>query len=456
MFSVRQVRPLFRRASAIAIANALALAGALVCAQDKAGDTVRRKEAKVTEFTRYWDDKPVVPQRPAQAIAPAQAIGAGPRAAAGAPDCIRVYVNDERNSRAGGPLGYAPGAPFTPLWKSDLQPGLYPRAVLAARDRIVVYGGGLWSLFDAGGRLVASKSLSGSEVILDPEHSLLFAANSAGLITGYHIATGAPVFSATLHFGKDYARPFLARRDRLLVTVGIAKDIDSHAPPPEQASVEIIDLGNPAAPKSWDQPGGAVSSHDLIRETRILLTAMVSNAIWMATENRLYRADLSLDLRNEFTGSFSPIEMAMDEESNAYITVELHGRQALWKVTSSGQRAYAFDFPPGVPAPARPPVIAYDHTAYLLSGRQVLSVAPDGKANWTRTAPGQMVGAIATSDDVLVVSENDCVSAWDARGQRKPLYQFQGEQVATPPTLLPGGDLLVATETRLYRLRGSR
>jgi hypothetical protein len=453
--SMLPTRRPFRSAWAPMLTLTLALAAGAIYAQQGAGANGRQKELKVKDvFTRFWDDAPVTPAKPPQPIRSAPPSRVAPRAKLGEPGAIRLYVNDERNSRAGGALGY-PAASAPPLaihWKADLRAGMNPRAVIATRDQVVVFGSSLWSLFDSGGRHLATNPLGSSEVVLDPPHSLLFAANNAGLIVGYHLSHGQSVFSSALHYGNDFARPFLARRDRLLITVGIKKDIDQHGPPPEEASVEVVDLGDPAAPKSWDQPGGAVSTHDLLRETRILVTAMNGDAIWMATQDRLFRANLSLDIESELTGSFTPLEIALDETGNIYLTVDVQGRYSLWMLTPQGERLYAFDFPPGAPAPPRPAVVGYDHTAYVLSGRQVLSIAPDGKANWTRTALAEIVGAVITADDVLLVSEGDSVSAWDARGQRRVLYKFPGERIASAPTLVGGGDLLVATEEHLYRL----
>jgi hypothetical protein len=146
------------------------------------------------------------------------------------------------------------------------------------------------------------------------------------------------------------------------------------------------------------------------------------------------------------------VEIAIDEAGNIYLTVERPGRQSLWAMTPQGELLYSFDLPPGSTLSGQPPVIGYDHTAYLLSGRQILSIAPDGKMNWMRTTEGEIAGAVATYDDLLLVSEGDSLTAWDRQGQRRVLHRFAGEPLAAAPALIGDGDLLAATQTRLYRL----
>src|SRR5439155_16260342 len=141
--------------------------------------------------------------------------------------------------------------------------------------------------------------------------------------------------------------------------------------------------------------------------------ALADDVLTLAVPNRIFLANLDLDIRNEFTGDFSPVEIALDEAGNIYITVDVRGRQSLWLVTPQGDMLYSFDLPPGSTLSGHPPVIGYDHTAYLLSGHQILSIAPDGKLNWMRTTEGEIAGAVATYDNLLLVSDGDSLTAWD-------------------------------------------
>lgn len=407
------------------------------------------------EFTRYWDDTPVVPAAPPEPIHAAPKPLLAPRATPVETGASRLYVNDERNSRAGRPLGLPP-APQTPRyvqrWKSDLREGLRPYVLAAAGDRILVYGPSLWSLFDAAGRLVQTSPLGASGVVLDPPHSLFFAADTAGLIVGYRLGDGQSAFSLFYYYGDRFGHSFLARRDRRLIAVGTAKDIDPHEPPPEESSIEVVDLGESARPKSWDQPDGPVVVKDLFRKTRLMRTAMAGDVIALATKDRVFLLDLDLEIRRAMTGSFVPLEISLDEGGRIYLLVNVAGRNALWLLTPAGEMVYSFEFPPGVRNPSVPAIVGYDHTAYILAGRHILSVAPDGKLNWMRSAMGEVAGAVVTADDFLLASEGDSLVAWDAQGQRRVVHALPGEQLATAPVLTAEGDLLVATQAHLYRL----
>jgi hypothetical protein len=452
----------YRRPSSFSAWASLAVALVLVCAlpaQEKSsGKTGQRaKETKMTDvFTRYWDPTPVTPATPPRPIQPVRKALSMQKAQPGPPVVLRRYVNDRRNSRAGGSLDVSPNAVMDVRWKAELRDGLYPSAVLAAGDRIVVHGPSLWMLLDTDGRTVASGPLGASELFLDPAHTMFFGANVAGLITGYNFSNGKRVFDVSLNYGGQYERPLLARHDRLLLAVGVKRDVDPHGPPPEESSIEVLNLGDPAAPRNWDQEGGPQPVNDLKAATRGLKAALTDEEVMLATRDRIFLANWNMDLLRAFTGDFSPVEIALDEAGNIYLTVARPGRQSLWLVTPQGELVYSFDLPPGVELSGLPVVVGYDHTAYLLAGRQILSIAPDGKLNWMRATEGQIAGAAATYDDLLLVSEGDSLTAWDAQGQRRVLYRFTGEQLAAAPALIGDGDLLLATQTRLYRLSRRR
>ena len=426
------------------------------CAQKTAGPAGRPQKKDVKKmsdvFTRLWDPEPAEPASPPEPIRPVRKPLTAPRAAADQPGALRRYGNDRRNSRAGAALRLppAPQAPaWTVRWKAALEPSMAPYALLASGERFVVHGPRRWSLFDAGGRSLATTPLGNSEVILDDRY--VFAAAASELIFGYHLSHGQPVFSALPYSAAEFVHPFLARHDRFLLVIGISKDYGDVPVPPE-TSIELFDLRDPAAPRSWDQPGGATVTKNLLRETRAMLAAIAGDTIVLATTDRVYLVDFNLNIQRAMTGSFAPIQLALDEGGRLYMVVSVNRRFALWLLPPQGEQLYAFDFPQGVAPPARPPIVGYDHTAYIVSGRQILSVAPDGKLNWMRAANADVAGAVVTADDLLVVSEGDSLTAWDAQGQRRVIHTLPGESLATAPVLLADGDVLVATQAHLYRL----
>lgn len=400
-------------------------------------------------FTTSFSDGPVRPPAAPEPIRPAQTPLTAPQAAPPADaEVIRAFVNDERNSRLARPVGDQ--GTWHVRWKTELPRTLRPSELCTAGDRIVLRGGGLWQLYGANGPELALKPLGKSPVTLDPRHGLLFAADNSGQLVAYRLKDGERAFSLMVGSVGRFEPIFVARRDHRLITTSKLRDTHPDGPPPEKTMIEVVNLGD--APKSWNQPGGAHPVKDLVRESYRLLTALNGDVITLATEDRVYLLDADLQIRQALAGSFIPFEMSLDEAGRIYLLVQAEGRTALWLLSPRGERWYSFVFPPGVGDVVRPPIVAYDHTAYIVTGERILSVAPDGKLNWMRSAAGSIAGAAISADDVLLTAEGNALTAWDAQGQRRVLYEFVGEALATAPALTSDGDLLVATRTALYRL----
>jgi hypothetical protein len=162
--------------------------------------------------------------------------------------------------------------------------------------------------------------------------------------------------------------------------------------------------------------------------------------------------DWDLTIRHGLEAGFDPVTMSLDEAGRIYLVVKIDGRNVLWLVTPEGGLLYAFEFQPGSPPPDYPPIIAYDHSVYLVSGAQILALGPDGKLNWTRAANSTVKGGFVTPDQLLVVTEGDSITSWNAQGRRTVLFSTGGDMLQTPPVLAPAGELLAASETRLYCL----
>jgi hypothetical protein len=143
---------------------------------------------------------------------------------------------------------------------------------------------------------------------------------------------------------------------------------------------------------------------------------------------------------------------SLDEAARIYLVVQNGERIALWLLTPEGEQVYACEFPPGLTTVAGPPIVSHDHVAYVISGQQILAVAPDGKIEWMRSAHGSLAGATVTADDYLLVSDGDSLVALNRRGDRHVLYSITGAPLSTPPILTAGGQLLAASGTALYCL----
>ncbi|MGC9970311.1 MAG: hypothetical protein ABSE56_06955 [Bryobacteraceae bacterium] len=405
------------------------------------------------QFTTFQNPTPVPFAVAAQPIRPA----AGPLTAArieppADSSVPGAYGGESRNSRLSQRLGSASSAPLAVRWRADLTPTLRPFVLLASGNRVVLHGATQWALCDRAGRVLDVAPLGPSPVALDPARSLAFAADPFGRIVAHSLADGQAVFSALLYFGKSFTHPFLALRDRLMVTVGIEIPVDPSMPSPERSIVEVTDLGDPASRRSWDEPGGPAVIHDLIRDSRRMLAALAGDTLVLAVPNRVYLLDLSLKARRAMGGVFLPLALSLDEAGRIYLLVAAGGRSALWLLTPEGERIYECELPPGLRGLIHPPIVGYDHTVFVRAERQILSIAPDGKVNWIRTADEPLAGAAITPDDFLLTSEGSSLAAWDAKGERRVLHTFAGENPTTAPVLTADGEILVATRTHLYCL----
>ena len=404
-------------------------------------------------FTTSWDATPVRIDAPSHVIAPAPRATASVRAAPGEDRSVRrCFVNDSLNSRVVRRVQGVAG--WQVRWRTGLPPMTTPICLLTAGDRIVLQALSDWSLWTTEGRSVASGPLVRSGVALDPQTAVYLFADHAGLIVARRLDDGQRSFAAGLSYGSSFARTFVARRGQRLFTVSLEMAQDPHAPEPENTMLEVSDLGDPANQKSFGQPDAPVVTADLIRETRLMVPAMLGDTIVVAVRDWIYSLDLDLHFHSAITGSFTPRFLSLDEAGRIYLLADASGRTALWQLSPRGERYYAFVLPSGV-TPSMPAIVGYDHTAYVIAGSHIFSVAGDGKLNWSRAAAGVIAGAAATPDDLLVVSEGSDIAAYDARGERRTLHSIRGEQITTAPVFTASGDLLVATGASIYCLTGN-
>jgi hypothetical protein len=406
-------------------------------------------------FARFWADKPVSPLEPSRPIRPAEKLPLLPRAApTGVASVSQLFVDAERNSRLAtklGPMLEDRVRKWKVHWLADTSEYMRPFALLHLSQRTVLYGDSDWQLFDAGGRTVRNGPLGASGVALDPERQVFYAADQFGTIAARRLLDGDPTFSVALHQGTKFARRYIAPSGRLLVTSSFEIPVDAHEPDPEYSIVETTDLGEPQDVKRWDEDHGPPVIQDLVCKTMFMLATLHGGSIVLALRNGVYVLDLNLEIRRALTGTFSPVELSLDEAGRIYLILQSGSGTALWLVTPEGERLYSFQLPPGISDVSSPPIVGYDHTVYLLAGQHILAVAPDGKLDWSKPAAGTIAGAVVTADDQLLVSEGNAVTAWSRESERRVLYTFP-EALSTPPVLTETGDLLVASQLHLYCL----
>ena len=437
-----------------AAATAVYSSGQSVSPQPRRG-TARQKQ-EITKrmsdsFTSSWDPAPIDIGVPGIAIAPATRYISPPPAPPGTDGAARrFFINDSLNGRVIHAAGAAEPA-WRERWRADLQPGLTPVCLMSAGERILLQALGEWSLWNTEGKLIGTGAVTASSMVLDPSGGLFFGADHAGLIVARRLEDGQPAFSMGLTFGRNFSRTFIARRGQRLFVISLEMAQDPHSPEPENSMIETVDLGDPGAQKSFGQPGAPVVSADLMRATRLLVPAMHGDSVIVATQNRIYRMDLELRFQSALTGSFTPRFLSVDETGVIYLLADFKEGTAFAEISDRGGRLNWFVLPSGA-IPSMPPVIGYDHTAYILAGSQIYSIGVAGKLNWTRAAGGTIAGAVATTDGRLVIAAGSLVSAYDAKGARQVLHTFKDHSISAGPIFTQSGDILVASGTSLFCL----
>lgn len=385
--------------------------------------------------------KPISPVAPKRAVARARPESADAY--------LSPYGNERLNSRLPHPL---PGGSWQLRWKTEINPDFPPLFVLQAADRIAIYSG-KWQMLDLEGKLLASEQLGGGPLVLDPSHAGFFAFIPDGYLCARRLLDGKEIFAFRPMFGDEYTRMFMARRGSRLLIVGWERTLDpDRTKKAEKSILEIIDLGTP--PRA-DDMGFLVSGTPvgtLYISWPVLLTAAHDDFIVAAAPGFVYIISWNLEVQAAWEADFVAESLSLDEMGRIYLNVRTNKRSELWLLTRQGERLYSFALPGGPYSLRVPPVIGYDHTAYVLASQHIYAVAGDGKLQWSRVAAGAIGGASVTADDQLLVSEGSELAAYNIKGERRTLFVLPGEQLATPPLLAAHGDLLIATKSHLYCL----
>ncbi len=292
------------------------------------------------------------------------------------------FGNSERNSRLGFPLERAADHP---RWSSDLPSHTTPQAVLAADGHVVVQTREGWLLFDSSGQMIHQGYGSDGDVTLDARERLLYAPTDTGYVGAYSLEDGKQRYFLTPFFGNEFRRNFIDRRGTQMIILSVERPRPNHSKvPANQSVIEIQDLSRPMESSESGRLKSAEQTEYLKRKTVLLLAAMHQDTLALATEDSLSLANGNLQLEREFTGTFQPVWLSMDELSRCYLIVKSGSGLALWVITPEGERVVNVSLPEDL-QPIAPPVVALDHTVYVIGADRLMAVDPlEGSAGRSR------------------------------------------------------------------------
>jgi len=366
----------------------------------------------------------------------------------------RRFANEARNSRLGTDL--LEGR-WEIRWKTELDDELFPEVLLTHGQRLLLEGYSRWQLYDTKGKLLATSRRGPSEVVLDGSHSLLYSLDSIGYLAAWSLQEGELAFHMPIDFGDQFSRPFIVRRGQRLLVVGVGRALQPHARPENRSFVDVIDLGDSLQVDEDDILVSLRTRTRLMRRTRLLLTALQGDTLVIATQDRIYRADLDLQLQRAFTGTFTPRSMSLDEAGRIYLIVSTETdtgkqRQALWVVTPDGERRIDVEIPEYPEGTYTPPIIGYDHQVYILLDDRIMAISPTGDVRWTERLGVPIGGAVVTADNRLLVSAGSYLFAFTADGTRTVVFGLEDGEWATPAIVTERGRLIAASKQYLYCL----
>jgi hypothetical protein len=385
------------------------------------------------------------------AIRPVESVKMPPKAAV-APEVAafpRRYENEQLNSRLSHSL---PDGPWKVRLQVDLDERLRTVQLLQVDNRIVVQQETGWQLFDREGHSLNMRNLGRSDVTLDPARSLLYFVDEMGLFSACRMLDGERVFTTTLLLGNNFRRTFTARSDRRMLVVGSEVQQGPHArEKPNLSTIEVLDLGDPVQVGENRILLSASRPAQLLRKTLLLLTAIHDKTLILATQDRVYLADWSLRIKRILSGQFTPVALSLDELGRIYMVVRQEDKQAFWLLTPDGELLINRDISATTKELLCPPIVGYDHTAYLVSKGGVVAVGGDGALKWERPL-NRVAGAVVTADDQLIVSADTHLIAFNSEGEGRLLSSFAPDILKTPPILTANHEMLVASASRLYGL----
>ena len=360
-------------------------------------------------------------------------------------DCLRPFANERLNSRLASAL---PHGDWKIRWTASLPSSGLFTAILHSGERTLITGRAEWRLFDKAGHQLAADVTTGDDAEIDPAHGLFYIPNRYGNLAAYRLADGHADYRFPVEGTPDYSRTLVHRFDNKFAVASSKRSVNPMNPTPVRISA--LEMHELTEPRRMDQDL-LTSEHQIaIRqyEASRLYTAFHGNLLAVtALTNVLEYLDPALIVKRNYSGTFEPQALSLDETGRVYMLVQ----NALWLVSHRGEVLEVKLDSPVLPLP---PIVGHNHAIYLVGVNQVTAITEGGKIAWHfSSTTGRIAGAMITGDDQLLTAAGSAVVILNpTTGAPTVLHDFGKEVIIAPPVLTSGGELMVATVNHLYAL----
>lgn len=365
----------------------------------------------------------------------------------------RPFANQQLNSRL---LFELPDGFWEIRWQTDIHENYPPEFVLIAPGRILLQQHeGSWQLFDRNGEEISQGGRGEGDVTIDAANGLFYHCHHLGFVSVRDLATGEEKFLLSSYLGGGFRRSLISRNAQRLTILSIQLPvvIEGALQKPEYAVIEIQELGTPLRTDEDNVLLSVSTLLDLIAYSMPFHIALHDRMLVMAVPDHIFLADENANITDDLQGRFTPLSMSLDEGGRIYLIVRTEDeRYALWVITQEGNQLADVEIPASPGHIFTPPVIGYDHRIYITMENRILAISSESGLLWERYVADPIAGATVASDNQLLVSSGNSVTAFDAMGDPNFLYFFEDEYVSTPPILTQRGRIIVATQRKLYCL----
>lgn len=364
------------------------------------------------------------------------------------------YLNNERNSRLNSTL--PTGDLWEVKWRSEINPSAYPWFLLLKDDRIIIQNESGWQLFDLSGKFIGEGVKAEGDILINNIEPDFYVNDPSGFMEAFDLNSGKSKFLFYPYFGKGFNRSIIFSDGSKIINLAAELPVMTHNSPiknPELTILETINLGNS---KVIDQDGvlnSAAQLNNLLCKAGGVIYVIHHSTIILAVPNHIYFLDSNLEITKEFTENFVPLEMSIDEEMRIYLLAEINAEEkqknVLWVIDSTGNMLINTEIEPLKNNFLSPPAIGFEHTAYIRDENKIIAVDTTGNVLWKEFTQKPLAG-ITVTKDYLLTAEGNLLSAFDSRGGRKFIYQFEDE--LSTSALIVENQIFVATHKHLYCL----